>query len=271
MHCNFENYESDALHEIDVIDPKKYRNWTKKYRDKDNDAFKSYYDYTQPYFCWKIKNHKLIYFVFKPILCFLHFHLIKNIILKKNSLALIALLSEASAMFFIALYCGLQISLFVCIGFACLYALTYYAKTIFRYYDDNSDRSTTEESEELKKINQESDEQRYMLDFKHTKGSSYIINFIKKNYIAIITFLFEATAITFTALYFSLQIGLFVFVGFGLFYTLICAVRKIVNYRAEPKISTDTELDDDNASASVNSKAEEKIPLSENNLQKGKN
>ena len=55
MHCNSENYESDELHEIDVIDPKKYRAWAKKNRDKDSDALESYYDYIQSYFRWKIK------------------------------------------------------------------------------------------------------------------------------------------------------------------------------------------------------------------------
>ena len=284
MHCNSENYESDELHEIDVIDPKKYRAWAKKNRDKDSDALESYYDYIQSYFRWKLKNHKLIYFVFKPILCFLHFYIIKNIILKKNYFALIALLSEASAMFFVTLYFGLPISLFVCIGFAGLYTLIYYFKTIFRYYDYDTEKSnfnfekiqtpqgeiqlTIEERQALEEINQKSGEQIYMSDFKQTTGTSYIINFIKKNYIVIIAFLFESAAITFTALYFSLQISLFVFLGFSLFYTLIYATRKILSC-CEPKISNYVELDDNNDSASVGSN-EEEIPLIKNDLQEDK-
>lgn len=225
-----------------------------------------------------IKLYKMRYFLFKPIIRFLHFDLIKSILFNKreSAFALLALLFELATLVFVAFYFSIHISLFVFIGFGVLYTLIYAVRRICIYI---AWRLRGNDLKSYEKIDEddvfEEDETRESVYVKCLQEEenrlSYPSRFMKKNYIAVIAFLFESAAITFTALYFSLQISLFVFIGFSLFYTLICAVRKIVNYRAEPKISTDTELDDDNASASVNSKAEEKIPLSENNLQKGKN
>ena len=185
-----------------------------------------------------IKLYKMRYFLFKPIIRFLHFDLIKSILFNKreSAFALLALLFELATLVFVAFYFSIHISLFVFIGFGVLYTLIYAVRRICIYI---AWRLRGNDLKSYEKIDEDD-----VFEEDETRESVYVK---------------------------CLQEDLFVFIGFSLFYTLICAVRKIVNYRAEPKISTDTELDDDNASASVNSKAEEKIPLSENNLQKGEN
>ncbi len=272
------NYNSDEKNNNEIkIEGKEYKDdW------KDRLYVDSFlYDDKLAHLFLKIKFYKMRYFLFKPITRFLHFDLISSILLNKreSGLAIFALLCELATVAVETLYFSLQISLFVFIGFGVLYTLIYAIRRIYIYISwclrensldtygavDEDDVSDVSESDKIYTND-------HLLRLQEEENrSSYASRFIKKNYIAVIAFLFESAAITFTALYFSLQIGLFVFLGFSLLYVLICVARKIINYRAEPKISTDTELDDDNASASVNSKAEEKIPLSENNLQKGKN
>lgn len=287
MRCNSEGYESDESHEIDIVDRKKYRALIKKCKNNENLAYEEYYDYVQPYFRWKIKNHKLIYFVFKPMLCFLHFNIIRDIILRGNCVALIAFLFETAVVFLTAFYFSLQIGLFVSIGCGLFYTLIYCFKKIFRYYDYDTEKSnfnsekiqiayeeiqlTTEEKQYLEKGRIQEQEKIYARDYKQKNGNGYIINFIKTNYIALIAYLFESAAIVFTTFYFSLQISLFVFTGFSLFYVLICVARKIVNYCVESKISTDTKFGDNNGNTKSINFNEEERPLSENNLQKDKN
>ena len=165
-----------------------------------------------------------------------------------------------------ALYFGLQISLFIFGGFGVFYILIYAMRRILLY-------------DKWKKLfnptnnNGENDEKDGLIDddiLGQPKDKNYITVFFFFFYIAVIVYLFESAAIVFTAFYFSLQISLFVFIGFSLLYTLIYAAREIVNYCVEPKISTYTELDDDSDSASVDLNEEER-PLSENNLHEEQN
>lgn len=233
-----------------------------------------HYVFTLKEFFYRIRTHKIRYFIFKPVMRLLHFDLISSILLNKreSDFAIFALLFELATVAVAALYFGLQISLFVFIGFGVLYILIYAVRRISLYFewkkltgDHNSSEKNNKKSEENNKEDELTDDE----IFGKPQDKNYITVFMKKNYIAMIAFLFESAAITFTALYFSLQISLFVFIGFSLFYTLICATRKILSC-CEPKISNYVELDNNNDSASVSSNEKER-PLIENNLNKKPN
>ena len=234
------------------------------------------YDVDLAHLFLKIKLYKMRYFIFKPITRFLHFDLIKSILFNKreSAFALLALLLELATIAFVAFYFSIHISLFVFIGFGALYTLIYAFRRICIYIAWRLRGNDLEGYEKIEEDDGfEKDEIKESIDVKLLRekenSSSYARKFIKKNYIAVIAFLFESAAITFTALYFSLQIGLFVFLSFSLFYTLIYATRKILSC-CEPKISNYVELENNNDSASVSSNEKER-PLSENNLQKGEN
>lgn len=221
----------------------------------------------------KIKICKLRYFIFKPATRFLHLDLMMSILLNKSEsgFAMLALLLESATIAFIAFYFGIHISLFVFIGFGALYTLIYSIRRIGAYIawrmrgNSLKPYEKADENDELEEG--EADESITLKLLREQENrSSYASRFMKKNYIAVIAYLFESAAIAFTALYFNLQISLFVFVGFSLFYTLIYATRKIISC-CEPEILTYTELDDDSDSTSVDLN-EEKIPLIENDLYK---
>ncbi len=269
-------YDSDEENNNEIkIEGKEYKDdW------KDRLYVDSFlYDDKLAHLFLKIKFYKMRYFIFKPITRFLHFDLISSILLNKreSGLAIFALLFELVTVAVATLYFSLQISLFVFIGFGVLYTLIYAIRRIYIYISwclrgNSLDTYEAVNEDELSDVSEENNicTNVHLLRLQEEENrSSYASRFIKKNYIAVIAFLFEAAAITFTALYFSLQIGLFVFLGFSLFYTLIYATRKILSC-CEPKISNYVELENNNDSASVSSNEKER-PLSENNLQKGEN
>lgn len=248
-------------------DFKKYESeFSKKQSNNDCATANSYvpghYISTLARFFYRIRTHKLRYFIFKPATRLLHFDLIKSIILngRENNLAMLALLFELAAITFVAFYFGVYISLFVFGGFGALYVLVYAVRRISLYNEWKKLTCYPDSNKENGQKNEITDDD----IFGQPKDKNYITAFMKKNYIAIIAYLFESAAIVFTALYFSLQISLFVFIGFSLFYALIYITRKIVNC-CEPKISAGIELDDDNNSKSANLD-KEKIQLIENDL-----
>ncbi len=196
--------------------------------------FQNCYIFTLAGFFYRIRAHKIRYFIFKPVIRLLHFDLIKSVILnrRENNFAMLALLFKSAAVTFAFFYFSLQMGLFVFLGFGVLYILIYAVRRISLYFewkkltgDHNSSEKNNKKSEENNKEDGLTDDE----IFGKPQDKNYITVFTKKNYIAVIAFLFESAAITFTVLYFSLQIGLFVFVGFGLFYTLIYATRKIIS------------------------------------------
>lgn len=231
----------------------------KDFKQSKKTYIEGHYLSTLVMFFYRIRTHKLRYFIFKPVMRLLHFDLIRSVILngREDNFAVLALLFESAAITFVAFYFGVQISLFVFGGFGLFYTLIYAVRRISLYNewkkltDNHNNKASNDKYESL----MEED------TLGNPQDKNYITVFIKKNYIALIAYLCESAAIVFTTFYFSLQISLFVFTGFSLFYTLIYAIRKIVSC-CESEILSDIEIYDNNSDASSVGSSEEKIPLS---------